>query len=697
MDTSAADKYRALAGLADKVNEISFNVGKKIRTEQGQKAGLEAGITAAKEGTPIESKGGLLSQFSIFDQSYNESMKTAYVSQLSTDTATELDRLQTEYADDINGFNAVAPAYIQQTLAGVSPEFEPIVRSDLVTRLNRVQTKIYEATKKKNTAAAYDKTVAAVNLHADEAAQLSRDGDLAAVGEETLNYLGLMKRMVDAGQVSQTDAEIAVNKFKTRNRQQQILGDIDRTIFNEGLTLQDRYVAGQALVNQVREQEFTDLSPEDKDALINLIQAKVSDVKTAYQQEKSQVSLEDARRVSNLQIAAQNNLRPAEEIATETEQMFDDGLLTGPQRTSIYNDIHKKDEAADRKAASIERVSQHIDGVSASQPMTQNDVDTFYDAAASDLPTGEARTLQQVNFVESVRLIPKALKEEVSNSLISGDPDRIKMAAELVDRVNQMPGMAGQLLNANQAAFAQTVTTLMAMMSPEEAVSKAMELTIPNNKDRVNAVEALIIDEKYADKYAGWTEDALGDMSVMNADKAIKEYQTLFETNLKAGFTKEAAREATDKVMAANWKEDPDFGFMKYPPSSYYAVGGDTSYMRDQLYADVIRDVFIPAGFDKEKDMHIFSDSHTARTAAKGAPEYKVAIVDNNGEIQFLDGYWSPDVNKEAETQKQENAGDIARRRNRATLSAKYSVGGISMSRQGQPMSSYIPPTEGAL
>ena len=260
-----------------------------------------------------------------------------------------------------------------------------------------------------------------------------------------------------------------------------------------------------------------------------------------------------------------------------------------------------------------------------------------------------------------------------------------------------MPGMAGQLLNANQAAFAQTVTTLMAMMSPEEAVSKAMELTIPNNKDRVNAVEALIIDEKYADKYAGWTEDALGDMSVMNADKAIKEYQTLFETNLKAGFTKEAAREATDKVMAANWKEDPDFGFMKYPPSSYYAVGGDTSYTRDQMYADVIRDVFIPAGFDKEKDMHIFSDSHTARTAAKGAPEYKVAIVDNNGEIQFLDGYWSPDVNKEAETQKQENAGDIARRRNRATLSAKYSVGGISMSRQGQPMSSYIPPTEGAL
>ena len=68
VDTSTAKRYQALAGLADQANELAFNIAAKKRKEQGAKAGLEAGIQAAETGEPIESKQGILSSFSIFDQ-----------------------------------------------------------------------------------------------------------------------------------------------------------------------------------------------------------------------------------------------------------------------------------------------------------------------------------------------------------------------------------------------------------------------------------------------------------------------------------------------------------------------------------------------------------------------------------------------------------------------------------------------------
>tara|TARA_R110000772_G_scaffold24711_2_gene64930 strand:- start:5916 stop:8039 length:2124 start_codon:yes stop_codon:yes gene_type:complete len=660
VDTSAGDKYKALAGLSNEVGNIAFKVGEKIRTDQGRQAGLEAGVTAAKEGTPIESKDGLLSQFSIFDQSYNDSMKTAYVAQLSTDTAIELDRLSTEYADDINGFNNTAPAYVDQTLASVSPEFEPIVRSSLIARLNRDQNKIAAATKEKNEAIALDQMVAGVNRLEEDTAQLAYDGNLRDTAIGTLEYIGALETMVSNGQMSEVQFEENKTKFKTRLRRQEIIGNIDRTIFDKKLPLKDRLIAGEAFLNQVRKQEFEDLSPEDKSSLLSVVEGKVSDVRTAYNQEQSIVSIEEATRVSNLQINAKNGLLPAEEIFRETEELFNLGAISGAQRTSIINNVYTRQEKIKGDSEAVNKVQLKFGGQDVN--LTQSDVNTYYDAIKDDMGTGIARVETQANLIEVLRIIPKGLSQEVNIALQSGDPERIALAAILMDKANQFPGMADQLVTTNQYAFATNMATLMQTMTPEQAVDLANKNTDPNDLARVERVTKQIKDEEYIDNYPSWTEDAIGDAPYRQMDKAVNQYKTLFETMLKSGADETAAKNYADGIMQANWREDPQFGFMQYPPSEFYSVDGDSEFVRIQLY-DYVIDNFASGYIPNMDDIFIESDGYTARTAATGKPYYKVIVRNENGVFEHDSDYWAPDMEGEIALQEKLSEAEIMERR----------------------------------
>ena len=142
VDPSEARKYQALAGLADQVGDISFAVGKKIRTEQGQKAGLEAGITAAEDGTPVESKSGLLSQFSIFDQAYNTAMESAYVASIDQDARENISRIAAENPDNIEAFTASSSEYTKGVLGNVSEEYQPIIAASIESVLSVARTQV---------------------------------------------------------------------------------------------------------------------------------------------------------------------------------------------------------------------------------------------------------------------------------------------------------------------------------------------------------------------------------------------------------------------------------------------------------------------------------------------------------------------------------------------------------------------------
>jgi hypothetical protein len=128
VDTSAARRFEALAGLADQVNGIAFNIAAKKRAEQGEKAGMAAGIKAAEDGTPIEKEKGFLSSISIFDQAKNKAIEASYVSSIATDARENIARLAEESNGDPKVFNEISTKYLKGLRGGISEDFQDIVQ-----------------------------------------------------------------------------------------------------------------------------------------------------------------------------------------------------------------------------------------------------------------------------------------------------------------------------------------------------------------------------------------------------------------------------------------------------------------------------------------------------------------------------------------------------------------------------------------
>ena len=124
VDQSAARRFEALAGIADQVNELAFNVAAKKRAKQGQEAGFAAGIEAAEKGKPIEDKKGFLSGISLYDQSYNSALEKSYVASIDTDARENIARLAEESNGDSDKFDQLSNKYLNGLRGGISEDYQ---------------------------------------------------------------------------------------------------------------------------------------------------------------------------------------------------------------------------------------------------------------------------------------------------------------------------------------------------------------------------------------------------------------------------------------------------------------------------------------------------------------------------------------------------------------------------------------------
>lgn len=666
VDESAARRYRALAGIAEDVGQMAFKIGASKAQEAGQRAGAIAGEKAVEEGIEPEKKEGFLSSLSIYDQSYNNAMESAYLAGITTDAKLGLERLATENPDDSQMFKERADQYVSGIIGGVPEEYRGLVESTINNYANQAGNSVYKNEIARNRNEAESAIQLAINLHRDEAAKNARDGDEAQALLNTQHHDLLIDSMVASGFMLPDQAQIEKDKAARRNQQQKQIGDLESIIFNEDFTLQEQYDKGLRFVEQIREAEIADLAPEEKDQLISVLEGKVDDLRVKISREEAGVSQEVGRQISDLIIAAKNDLRPKDEIIEEANQLYDAESITYQQRASIINAAMSQSQAEINKSESIKRVSQSLQGDTTALP-TQKDVDTFYDENRASFDESPNKTAAQAQLIDSTRQVPTRVKSEVEAALYSGDLNQITNAIDLIDRVDNIPGMFDALITPNQKALALQMTTLAEVMPIEQAAIEARKLTDPRNTDRINAARQAIKDEKYPEKYPKWTDDALGDMPAVAGARATRQFGQLFELYYTNGMTESQAKAEAEKAMTANWKESPDFGFMQYRPEDYYAVNGQTDYIKDQLYIDVTTEFQFPERVDKD-DIFLVSDDYTAQTAATGRPAYIVMVRQANGELTTLqdrDGslYYTPDQQAEIEKQREIIEGKFKRAR----------------------------------
>ena len=667
VDNSTARRFEALAGIAGQVKDAAFKYGAEKAQREGEREGLTAGQAAAVEGQPLEKREGLLSAFSIKDNAYNDALESAYLSQVSVDAKNEIANVVAQAPNDTQAFDALAAKARAGILTGVDQRYADVIGGTLDNAINTARTNVFAKEVDKNRSLAKSARVDAVDLNIREASGFARGGDTIQAANSVIEAITNIDSLVSTGDLDFAVGEKQKRAITIEVEGQSFLHDLEQKAEAEGFE-----AAYEALAELERPSEFTPDEWERFTANASSTLSMAEKVEKAAQAtELADAEREIGRQVSDLEIAAKNDLLPKEQIVEQANDLFNQDKISYQQRTSIIDAAISRTQTEINEAQSVATVSSSLAGDPSAIP-TQKDVDVYYEKSQVAFDTSPAKTAMQAQFIGSTRLVPTRVKREVESALMSQDIERMAAAVDLIDRVDEIPGMFGQLVTANQRALAATATSLSEVLPGEQAVIQAMKLTDPRNTDRIEAARETIKDEKFSEKYASWTEDALGDMPAVNGARAVRQYKELFETYFVNGMSESDARTQTERAMVANWGESEDFGFMQYRPEDFYAVNGETSYIKDQLVKDVRSQFAFPDPIAAD-DMFLVSDDNTARTAASGKPEYVVMVRTAAGELVTLQDrdtgivYWTPDQDTEISRQRAEakTAYEKAREANR--------------------------------
>ena len=678
VDTSAARRFEALAGLADQVGDIAFQIGAKkaeqVGAEKGEKAGREYAAKLAKpqpkvgppeETAPPETKKGFFASMSIEGQAYDAAMKSAYLSQVSTDAKEQVERIAAQYPNDVQGFRSNIGQYTQGLLQGVGDEYREAAEATVNNYVANAETAVFKNEIATNRAQANASRQLAINLHNDESAKMARDGDPDQAIVNQQHHDLVIDSMVASGDLAADDAQITKDSLSKRIQQQTQLGELERVIFDENLSTREQYEKGVAFVERIRDADLTDIGPEDKDQLMSVLDSKINSLRVDLSREESQISVETGRVISDLMIAANTGSRPAQDIVEDANKLYDDGDIDFRQRASIITTVSKESQAQINKAQSISKVAMKISGDTTAMPL-EKDVNTFYDEYEANYIGNPAN---QALFVQKSGVVPSRMKERLETDINSGDPVRMEQAIELIDRVDELPGMFGQLVTAGQEAFATQVVTLSEVMPMDQAVKEARRIVDPTNATYIESRRQVIKDQKYPEKYSKWTDDAIGGLMVdmpvgMALSQAERQFGILFENYFTNGLNASQAQQKAAKIMKTNWT-DSEFGVMPYAPEQYYPISGEV--LRDQAYQQASEQV----GKQVKKDnIYLLTNDHTARTASRGQPEYIVMYQEEDGtlstiydEVTGQNLYWYPDVDQAIERQKEEVKKSMEERR----------------------------------
>jgi len=658
VDQSAARRFEALAGLADQVGDIAFEIGAKRAEKIGAEKGEKAGREAAEAGTPAETKKGFLASMSIEAQAYNTAMKSSFLTSVSEDAKNGIERIAAQYPDDVQAFQTNVRQFTQGLLQGVGDEYRDVVDATVSDYVTRAETQVFKNEVQQNRITAKNNQLGRLSTLSNEAAKRMAEGDEEGATSAILERDVIIDSLLTTEDISSEEAAIYREKTSERIETQRQVKRIKDLIFDPANDDETNLQRARQALETFRETDFPNQTPESLERIEASIRGEIAEFEAQISGDVAANKKANALAFSNLQIAASNNLQSSSESRQQADSMFENGVITGAQRTQIYNATYSQDETITAKAQSISRVSEMLAG-NRDVFASQGDVNTFYDENIDIFNESPTKIDMQVELISSTRQIPTAIKNEFDAKLNSSDINDVQQAIELLDKVEQIPGMFGRFASDQDKAMLMRFAQLADVMTTREAAIEARKITDPNNSELRVSREVAIKAEKFAENYESWTIDTLGAMNPTSTAKATRQMQVLFETGYISGMTASQAEENAKNGISKIWSLSPEFGYMQYAPDQFsdYVVNGSTAYIKEQLYADVQKN-FVFGTPIKMKDIFLLSDDRTARTATGGKPQYLVIVRDQNGElipIQMEEGnfYWEPDVEAEKEKESQ--------------------------------------------
>ena len=207
VDTSQAKRLQALSGLAEQVGDIAFEVGGRIQKRKAIEDASAEALAAAEEGRSPEIKEGLLSAISIYDQSFNQTVENAYISEVTSDIRSAVDRMNVESDGDFEQFSQNANKYFQGLSQNVDERFQPALRSIYDEAFERNGTRVAELGRKRSRAVAVDTTTSGIDNKLGQISTESQEGDVVFAEQLGIEAVSAAQALADAGDVKPSYVE----------------------------------------------------------------------------------------------------------------------------------------------------------------------------------------------------------------------------------------------------------------------------------------------------------------------------------------------------------------------------------------------------------------------------------------------------------------------------------------------------------
>lgn len=343
VDESAARRYRALAGLADQVGDIAFEIGAKKAKSKGEKQGLKEGIEEGKlaamgGGTQIEEKKGLLSAFSIFDQARNETFQRAYVSTIESDARENIERIAAENPDDVQAFNRIVQEYTTGVTMGISDDYLPLVGGTLDALVENQRTSIFKNQVAKDLKEAESALTIGADNHLQSALTFADNGDL----EQAYSFREKAARDIRArNELTEAQKEEQIN----RNRVV-----VDNQLFRtqiKNVARTDGVLAAALGIQILSEKEIPGYELSDKEALVTVLQQDLGEYISLQ-------NIVERQQEDALKIAQENNfislvtaINNGEADATTATLAANNGGISATQYTQSLNILQNRGQGVD--------------------------------------------------------------------------------------------------------------------------------------------------------------------------------------------------------------------------------------------------------------------------------------------------------------------------------------------------------------
>ncbi len=287
IDDLSVQRVQAVAGVIQDVADIGVSLVTQQQKRKATQAAEVAAAEALETGIAPEEQDRAFSALNVYDQTYNDTLKKAYLAGAETQVREKINALAVEFPDDYKAFDTKVTGLRNGVLEGLPEEYRPAMQITMDSLIGAQRSRVLAAQKTRHLQEADDQLVLSSNDAVDNAITSLQNGDtLQAVQsiEQANQYIddrvGANAITPAAGEVLKRENTFKLRVGTARATLTSILDSGQPGAFTTGIN----YVGSLQTAP-----EFADLTQVERDALIKTVRSDLSSRLTLDNQEQARL------------------------------------------------------------------------------------------------------------------------------------------------------------------------------------------------------------------------------------------------------------------------------------------------------------------------------------------------------------------------------------------------------------------------